>query len=174
MAQIVGGLRARLIRENLYQQLDTALDGLDWFNTANPNEPITFVSKQFDAEEEIEINTVVLTSDQDQSTGFEMGSNFTEFTWDFFVDFYAENDSLGLHLIRDVKDLLADRFTGYTFSSFPVLDLREPTPPTLFYCQIPIETIDTDRAYGFVKSWQQHWYSCSFQVLDYYTDQGST
>lgn len=174
MTQIVGGLRARLIRENLYEQLNAALDDLNWFDPTNPNLPITFISKQKEADEEIELNTAILTDDQEISVGFELGSNFTEFTWDFFVDFYAESDALGLHFIRDVRDLLSDRFSGVTFSSFPVLDLRQPTPPLLFNCHIPLESVDTDRAYGFRELWRQHWYSCSFQVLDYYTDQDSS
>lgn len=173
MTQIVGGLRARLIRENLYDQLYSALDDLNWFDLTNPNLPITFVSRQVEAEEEVNLNTAVLSEDQEQPTDFELGSNLTEFTWDFYVDFYAESDSLGLHFIRDVRDLLTDRFSGVVFSSFPVLDLRQATPPTLFNCQIPFESVSTDRGYGFVKPWQQHWYSCSFQVLDYYANEDS-
>lgn len=169
MAEIVGGLRARLIRESLYRTLRQALDDLDWFNPNNPNLPITFVARQMNQDEQIEWNTIALSDEGDTSTELELGSQLAEQRWQMYIDFFAENDAIGLHLIRDMKDILDGRmsFIGRNDPSFDVYDYRQATPPMLFRCQI--EEVSVDRAHGFMKPWMEHWYSCAFLVVDSYS-----
>ncbi len=100
-----------------------------------------------------------------------MGSGLAEQTWSFFVDFYAENDPIGLHLIRDVKDLLEGRMAsiGRTKPLLVVKDWTLATPAQIFTCEI--EDVRTARAHDFSNSWMKHWHSCSFTIIDTYADE---
>ncbi len=171
MSDIVGGLRARLIRESLYQKIEAGLTDLGWFDAGRPHQPIQFLPKGANQDDPIEENTLALADENDYESGWEMGSNLTEQTWQMYVDFYAESDALGLSLIRDVRDILRGRFTsiGQDTTWFHVYDFREATPPILFQCEI--QNVDTDRAHGFLKPWLAHWYSCVFEIVDTYADE---
>ncbi len=169
---IVGGLRARLIRQSIFQYVYDGLDELGWFDPTRPHLPVTFESKAQDTEEEIRLNTAALSDENDAESGWELGSNMTENSWQFYIDIFAESDALGLHFIQDVRDLLRGRFTsiGYDRESFDVYDYRQATPPVLFICSI--ENVDVDKAHGFLKPWLQHWYGCAFEVVDAYGAEG--
>lgn len=166
---VVGGLRARLIRESLFRTVEQSLTDLDWFNSGNPTLPITFDSRSRNQDEQIMINTLTLSDENTSGTPVELGSQLSEERWSMYIDFYADSDALGLHLIRDVKDILEGRISliGRTDPSFDVFDYRQATPPILFRCQI--ENVTVDRAHGFLKPWLEHWYACSFTVVDYYS-----
>jgi hypothetical protein len=172
MSDIVGGLRARLIRESVFEKLRTGLTDLGWFDAGRPHSPIILESRSQNQDETIVINTVALSDENDFESGWEMGSNLTEQTWQMYVDFFAENDALGLSLIRDVRDILRGRFTsiGQDSTFFNVYDYRQATPPILFQCEI--QNVDTDRAHGFLKPWLEHWYACNFEVVDAYASEG--
>lgn len=171
MTDVVGGLRARLIRQSLYEYILNGLDALGWFDPTRPHLRVVFESKGQNTEDEIAFNTSALSDENDRESGWELGSNLTENTWQFYVDFFAESDALGLHFIQDVRDLLRGRFTsiGYGSESFDVYDYRQATPPVIFRCDI--ENVDVDKAHGFLKPWLQHWYECAFDVVDNYADE---
>lgn len=169
MAEIVGGLRARLIRESLYQTVKESLIDLDWLNPTNPISPIQFVPRPQNQNEQIEINTLALSDENETGIELELGSQLTEHRWQMYLDFFAEDDSIGLHLIRDIKDVLEGRMTfiGRYDPSFQVYDYRQATPPLIFTCQI--ENVSVDKAHGFLKPWLEHWYACAFTVVDTYS-----
>lgn len=168
---VVGGLRARLIRESLYQMVNDALTNMGWFDPARRHQPVTFNGRPYNADQEIPINTLVLSDERTRTDEQELGSMLGEHRWGFYLDFYAENDALGLQLIRDVKDLIEGRIAsaGRTRPNFPVYDFRQATPPTLFYCDI--EDAFIDRAVDFPKPYQRHWYACRFDVVDAYDNE---
>lgn len=172
MTNIVGGLRARLIRESLYQLLNDNLSSLGWFNSGRYHGAISFNSEPVSIQDEIPLNTLALSDDEMDDEFLEMGSNLSENSWTFYVDFYAESDALGLHLIRDIRDILGGRYGSSLSrdrSAFPVYDYRQATPSVAFYCDI--ENVFVDKALAFQKPWQKHWYSCQFQVIDSYADE---
>lgn len=173
MSTIVGGLRARLIRESLFEMLRDSLDQLDWFDPTRPHKPIIWESRGHRPDEEIIINTAALSDENMDETDWELGSQMTEHTWQMYVDFFADSDALGLHFIRDVQDILRGRFTviGRSRPRFDVYDFRQATPPVIFSCEL--ENVVVDKAHGFLKPWLEHWYSCSFQVIDYYDSDAS-
>lgn len=168
MADIVGGLRARLVKESLFRMLYEALEDLNWFDPSNPASPIEFHSRMLNREERIEFNTAALTDENETGEEIELGSGLTESKWTFYVDFFAENDAIGLHFIQDVKAILEGRMTVINRfdSTFDVYDYRQATPPILFTCQI--EDVGVDRAHGFLKPWLEHWYAVQFVVVDVY------
>lgn len=172
MSELVGGYRAACIRESLFLMLRAGLTDLNWFNPSNPHSPIALESRPRNQNEPIQINTAALGDGNDDERDTELGSTLTEQTWLMWVDFFAENDSLGLHFIKDVRDVLRGRFTttittpGHQGPLLAVYDFRQPTPPIAFHCEI--ENVATDKAHGFLKPWLEHWYSCTFTLTDYY------
>lgn len=173
MATVVGGERARLIRESVFQLVKSNLTTLGWFDPTRPHLPIDFVSRSFDQSQQIPINSAALSDENMTDRYVELGSLLSENTWQMYIDFFADSDALGLHFIRDVQDILRGRFSsiGRNDTVFNVYDFTLPGPPVIFTCDI--ENVVVDRAHGFLKPWLEHWYSCSFTILDYYDSEGS-
>lgn len=169
MATIVGGLRARLVRESLFEMLQSSLDDLGWFDPTRPHKALILESRPRNQDQQIEINTATLSDENMDETDWELGSQLTEHTWMMWIDFFADSDALGLHFIRDVQDILRGRFSsiGRTAPRFDVYDYRQATPSVIFSCEL--ENVVVDKAHGFLKPWLEHWYACSFEVIDYYS-----
>jgi hypothetical protein len=129
------------------------------------------VAEPYPMDVEVPLNTLALSDEDISGDDIELGSNLAEQTWAFYVDFYAENDPIGLHLIRDVKDLLEGRMPSISRTApiLPVLDYTLATPVSVFTCQI--ESVKVSKAHDFPHPWLQHWYSCSFDIVDTYGDE---
>jgi hypothetical protein len=168
MTVIVGGLRARLIRESLFNTIHDALAGLGWFDAGRQHEPITFLSAPVDDREEIRFNTIAIADADISSLDWEIGSVFSEHSWTLYVDIYAESNALGMQLAHDIKDILQGRLpsVGRNEPSFNVYDYRDATPSMFTTCQI--DNVMVDRAQGFAEPWRRWWYSVGVTVLDYY------
>lgn len=176
MTDLVGGLRARLIRDSVYHVVYDALDELGWFEASvddggtRKHRQVRFDGKPVDHDTEIKFNTIALVDEDLTENDVELGSNLAEHSWTFYVDFFAENDTVGKDLINDVRDILGGRYpsVGRVHASVDVLDYRLATPTPVF--RVWIEELVIDKAHGFPKPWQKHWYSCRFQVIDHYGD----
>lgn len=170
---VVGGLRARLVRDSLYRTVEDGLRLLGWFDPARGHAPVNMRSTPVDDDEELPPNTLVLV-DEDTAAPVEaeLGSNLAEHAWAFVLDFYAEDPTLGLHLIRDVRDLLDGRMPsiGRGRASFEVRDWTQSPAPVLFRCEI--EDVEVDRGRAGPARWQRHWFGCAFDVVDRYGDDG--
>jgi hypothetical protein len=169
---IVGGLRHRLIFDSIYNMINDSLTSLGWFDAGREHLPIRFVSEPIDPDEEVDYNTLALSADNTSGSEWELGSNYSEHTRDYYVDFYAEGHALGEHLIYDVRDVIEGRMPsiGRTYPGTAVYDYRtQPAPPQI--CTVEFDFIFVDRANQFVKPWQRHWWSISFRVIDYYGDE---
>lgn len=170
MTEIVGGLRARLVDDSLYYALKTALTTLGWFSGGRQHLPIDFVNEARDPVglPEIALNTLALSGENISDQPGELGSQFSEFTRYYYIDFFAESDALGKHLIGDVKDLLQGRMAsaGRSNPIVPVFDWRQATPSLIF--QVEVDNVKIDRAHGFPHPWTRHWFSCQFTLTDWY------
>lgn len=172
MTTIVGGLRARLIKDSIYNCINDALEALGWFDAGRQHAPINFTAIVTPNDTEIPLNTLALADESMHNSDLELGSNFVETRWLYYVDFYAENDIIGKDLINDVRDILGGRMStiGRGDASVHVYDYRyHSTPPILF--TVAIEDLFVDRAHDFPKVWQKHWYACRFNVVDAYGDE---
>lgn len=165
--EILGGLRSRLIWDSVYHAINDALTQLGWFDAGRQHQPVTFPPMPVSDNVEIALNTVALSDENLTETAMELGSQLVETSWSYYVDFYAESDVIGKHLINDIRDFLAGRMMDIRpGTSLPVYDYRLATPAVVFY--VEIDQLTVDRAHDFPKSWQQHWYSLSFVVVDAY------
>ena len=167
----VGGLRARLVHDSVFNMLRDALTALGWFAPSATHTPITFISEPLDPNVEVPLNTIAIADADDRGDDIEMGSLLQELRWQIFVDFFAENDAIGLHLIRDVKDVLEGRMPsiGRTGPFVNVYDYTLATPAVLF--AVDIEDVFTDKGRDFPQPWLRNWRSCGFTVVDTYADE---
>lgn len=161
-----GGLRQRLINDSVYHLLMEQLGSLGWFDSGAEHTALTVRTESVPNDEEIQLNTLVISETFTTDSDAETGSNYGEITTVFYVDFYAENEALGKHLAHDVRDILRGRL-GTTEQRLPVYDWSLATPAIVFYCEI--EDVQVDQARDFPKPWQKNWWTCRFDVVDYYS-----
>jgi hypothetical protein len=177
---VAGGLRGRLIFDNIYLLLKNNLESLGWINgnAGRRHQPISLVVESQDLTTEVPVNTLALSDENVSSRPWEIGSQLTEDTRYYYVDFFGESDPVAKHLTGDVRDILQGKYAslGRTAPVLIVYDLRNnnnanPTPPplpVLFSCDII--DIRVDRAHGYREPWLRHWYSVQFALLDYYNN----
>jgi hypothetical protein len=176
---LYGGMRARAIRSSIYWWIKNNLTTLGWFSTSSNFTPITFLDEipNFTGNEAIALNTLALIDGEDVSQDAEIGMYFGKDTWTFSVDFYAENDSVGLAVNKDIQRLLEGRQPGigvitpiipiydYTYATLatpPATPLA--TPPYIGY--LDVENISANRVSG-PAAWQRFWWIVTFDVVDY-------
>lgn len=170
MAVLAGGLRARMIFDNLYGLVETGLADLGWFGSDRRHQPIHLADSQQDITTEIPINTLSVCDENIASIPWEIGSQLTEDTRYYYLDFFGESDSVGKHIMGDVRDILLGKLAsiGRTAPVLYVYDLRQATPPQLFSCDIV--HVRQDRAHNWDHPWLKHWYSIQMGLLDYFTN----
>lgn len=167
---VVGGRRTRLITIAFHAMITDSLDALGWFNTGRDHQPLSIIVRPNDWDETVGFNSLAITIEDAFDNEAEMGSLLTEDRWTFTIDVYAEDDAVGIHLINDVKDILRGKMPsiGRGGPIFPVADITVGPDP-IFHCDI--ERVVVDRARGFTKAWQQHWWACRCDVVDTYGDE---
>lgn len=168
---IAGGLRARLIRDNIYDVVNDGLTELGYMDANRNHRSVTVRSTPVPNSEEAQPNLVVVTAEDVFENYNEMGSIFADHTWLYYVDVYAEDNILGMQLGADVRDILQGRLTTVSRigPSIDVYDLRvnAATPHRLF--SVDIEEVDLNKSRFFEKPFQEHWWMVDFRVVDSYT-----
>jgi len=169
MPILVGGTRIRAVFDSVYNEVNRALTALGWFDAGRQHSDIVFKTEPYPDKEEIPLNTIILvTSDARVIRSLELGTDFSEHRRDFFLDFYAESQSLGEHVAFDIKDILEGRMPsiGRSEPEIDLFDYSQATPVVIR--PMEIEFVDVDRAHNFAFPWQKHWYSISFTIVDCY------
>jgi hypothetical protein len=169
MANVVGGLRARLIKDNVVNMIEDSLNSLGWFDANRSNMSLIVVDESVEESEEVKPNIISVTEEDVYDFDLELGSNLAEFNWQYYVDIYAEDTAVGLHLATDVRDILQGRFstsTGRDRTSVPVYDLRMATPELLFY--VDIDGVFLSRSRVSYKPHHKFWWVVGFSVVDEY------
>lgn len=164
---IYGGLRDRMIELALRQVITDGLTALGWFEEGRYHEPISFVSKMVDANQEVPVNTLALSGDPFDSQLLELGSTLAEERRQFYVDFFAESEPLGKHLIGDVRDLLRGRMP-HVGRDRPILEVHDRTQPDgtepAFVCEI--EQVRSEPVRESSAAHRRSWYLCRCEVVD--------
>jgi hypothetical protein len=177
---IIGGLRTRFIQDSFFAMLEDALTQLGWFDAERDHSPITMIDgdiAETDTENReipIAFNTLSVSWDSYFDNDWEMGSTLVEANQLCYVDFYAEDDSVGQHLIYDAMAIVSGRMPsiGRDSATFDVYDYSLATPARIFYCELRDPLVD--RARTVIKPWQRHWWSLQVRVIDYFGDEDDT
>jgi hypothetical protein len=168
MTDPVGGLRARLLHDNLTAVLETGLAGLGWFDSGRHHQPFQFLHGPHTWDVPVALNTIVVTTRGLDTEGIEVGSNLTMDTVELTADLYAENDSLGVHVSNDMRDLLRGRLPGGADrETIPILDFRQATPAPIGYATIAGVTVErtTDQV---PEEWSRHVFTLVVTLQDTY------
>lgn len=160
-----GGLRQRLVSDSVYHLLMDNLGSLGWFDSGRQHGALSVRTESVKNDEEIPLNTVVISETVTTDNQAEMGSNLGDITTTFYVEIYAENEPLGKQFIHDVRDILKGRLAR-TSTVLPVYDWSMATPAVIFSCEI--DDVVVDQARDFPKPWQRNWWSCRFDIVDVY------
>ena len=167
-----GGLRIRLIKDNLTMALEDGLEQLGWLDPGRGHLPVKVLGDHKDSHEEAQPNIVVISTEFSDPEQVELGSRLTRFDWEFYADVYAESSSIGLHLAGDVRDVISDRFsnvtTGIVGTRLSVLDLDVATPTEAFKVDVGEVRMAHSREYS--RSYKAHWWMGSFIISDEYED----
>jgi hypothetical protein len=167
----IGGLRARLIHNNIYDLIVDGLTDLGWLDTDREHEPVTVRADQVDNDEKVAPNIVTVTVEDDVEEPMEMGSNLVEKNWSFYVDVYAEDDILALHLATDIVDVLNGRFTQTVSRMGPdvtIYDLTQSAATPIPVCTVEIVHVEQNKSRFAERPWQKYWRVVSFTVVDHY------
>jgi len=158
---VQGGLRTRLTIESVTKAIEAYLDGEGWFDIGREHLPVTLLDEFPGDNDEVALNTLAFSADGGSGVSAEMGSLAENHFMSLFVDFFAENDALGRHLIGDVYYFLK------TNPALPVYDYTDTTPfPILFHVHVEEEDVDWRKPSRAVSAWQKHWFTCSFTIED--------
>lgn len=160
----MGGRRDRLIHENVFRLVRDSLNDLGWGDAGRAHRPLSVRITGVGPQEEVPLNTLVVSAEDTSGEGIELGSFASEDTRPFYVDFYAENDVIGAHCIGDVREILRGKLAGRVAPVLDVYDYDVDPPELLFSCLI--DEVTTDRAHEYSRPHEAHWYSCAFIVLD--------
>jgi hypothetical protein len=165
---VVGGTRVRIVYDSIYNEINRALTALGWFDAGREHLPITFRTLPVDDETGVPPNTLVLVSEDEFFNESELGSPYGEHTRQYYLDFYAESQPLGEHVIFDCRDILEGRMAsiGRDGPVIPLMNYSIATPVEIG--TLDVEFVQVDRGHLFQYPWQKFWYSCSFTILDYY------
>lgn len=168
MTTVVGGLRARLLHDSLSALLKSGLEGLGWLDPGRQHQPLQFLHGPHTWDVPVNFNAVVITSEALDTEWVELGSDLVTDTAYFTVDFYAESDSLGVHVSNDMRDLLRGRLPGGAEREMvPILDFRQPTPTPIGYAYVLDVGVDrtTDQV---PEQWRRHVFSLGVTLHDTY------
>lgn len=167
MANITGGLRDRMIEEALVNHVRAGLTALGWFAPGRAHQTITLRQAKVEADEQIPVNTLNILAEDFDDFAIEMGSNMSEDRHMFYIDFYAENDALGKHVIGDVRDLLRGKMPGVSeHSVVRVFDYQlDPVPADPEFV-VDVENVLIDHARETTRPFEQHWWMCRVELVD--------
>jgi len=171
MANYVGGLRLRLIKESYFNMVKDALEDLGWFEEGRNHLPISVVPEQVDNSVEIKANIVGISTEDLDEEEAEIGSNLTKNSWEVYADILAEDEAIGIHLSGDIRDILSGKFAsiGRTRPNLEVKDLTPNNDETIFTCSL--ENIQLNRVRDWdTGSYNKYWWVVACIVVDHYYD----
>lgn len=163
-----GGARLRLIKDNFADLIDDILSDRGWYQTNSWFTPVSFSDEPLSSAEKVPANSVGLSFESFTPTEFELGSSLDRIEWEFFVDIYAEDSSVGVHLAGDLLDALKGKMAsiGRTSPSFTVKDKTQSPSPPLFICDL--EEIEMAKVRESEYQHEKHFYTVGGYVIDYY------
>lgn len=167
---VTGGLRKRLIKDNLYFGMYNSLDSLGWFSNTLSEYPVELLTEQIDPLIEIKPNKVGISSEDITNTEMELGSNLSEDSWEIYFDIFGENEAVSIHLSGDIYDILRGKISG-GLDRLNVYDLTQVGQPFLFSCDI--EEVEIARVREWERPYNKYWWVVGCLVRDSYYGEGA-
>lgn len=169
MTDVVGGLRTRFIHDSLTAVLEKGLGLQGWFDPGRQHQPLTLLHGPHHWDVPVAYNAIVLTNQAiEVNDEVEVGSNLSTDRLAITIDFYAENDALGVEVTNDMRDLLRGRLPGGADNAgFPILDFRLPTPAPIGRAEV----LDVRVQRSLVQvpeEWVRHVYTVATTIGDTY------
>lgn len=146
--------------ESVTRDIESHLQSLGWFDTGRQHEPLKILDEYPDDKDEVDVNSMAFSMGDSSSVPTELGSQAETVLIPIFVDFFAENDGLGRHVIGDIYQHVQ------TTKTFDVYDYDQATPTVDFMVAVREEVTEIRKAERAVNPWQRHWYVCAFLVED--------
>jgi hypothetical protein len=154
-----GGLRDRMMLESVLRDVVADLTTRDWFNNTNKQyAPFVVVDEYPDDKDEVALNTIAFSMGNSASHALELGSKSELIRTGIFIDFFAESDGLGRHVVGDVAAHVND------VGQFPVYDYEQGIPPVEFTVTVMESSLERTKPTRAVNAWQKHWHSVAFVV----------
>lgn len=157
---LTGGLRDRMVLESIFRDVQAKLQALGWFDSNRQHQDITMVDEYPDTAVEVPINTLAVSYGSSFQSRLEMGSRSEVWRQIVYVDFFAESDALGRHLIGDIYAHVNEQM------GFSVWNYSIATPVIDFYIEVMDESVETDRPTNVTNPWEKHWYMLAFTIED--------
>lgn len=154
-----GGLRDRMIFKSVMDAIVGELTSIGWFDSGRQHRSINVVDSF--PEGEVKMNTIAFSQQIGWGDPLELGSKAEDHVAAMFVDFFAESDSLGQHLIGDVYAFLRE------MPILSVYDYREDEPRTPAFSVEVQDDVEVRKPTSAANRWQKNWYVCAFGVEDY-------
>jgi hypothetical protein len=151
--------------------VEASLDALGWMDTDRYHKPVKVTGTQIDNSIEIQPNVIGISTETSLNQEWEMGSGLEHNVWTFFLDIYAENEDVGIHLAGDLYDIIRGKMPsiGRSLPEIPIYDLTQATPTELFICEF--DNVDIGRSRDWMKPFNKFWWTVGFDVSNYYDNE---
>lgn len=158
----------RLMLDSLALAVEETLAVHGWFDPGRQHKPITVATGTSSPTDPITTNTLAIVATMVLTEEMEVGSDLLQDTSFVVMQFHAENEALGVHLINDLRDAMRGRIAGgMPRGRFPILDLRMATPVPVAYAAI--RDVVTDRNVAAVTSvWNRNVHTVACYVDDFH------
>lgn len=180
---VEGGWRERLIFDEFTRWLHAGLDALGRFGPLRQSDgdggyieipSITWRTQPLGKDEEIPINTLVVSTGTIEDQPGEIGSGFTVDGIRVWIDFYGANDDLAKQVTGDIRSICLGKYAsiGYSYGGFMVTEQRpESQRPDdselgdeLFW--VEIEDVQREHAADAPRPELRHWYAVTCTLVD--------
>ncbi len=161
MATLEGGLRDRMILESILRDIEAELTSLGWFEAGRDHKPISIVDEYPDEDgEDVPLNTMAFSFGDIASAPLELGGP-AELLWTpIYIDFFAESDGLGRHVIGDIGAHVSKQ------GQFIVYDYEQTVPTAEFVVQVNDGSLEKRKPTRAVNTWQKNWHVVNFVVTE--------
>lgn len=165
------GLRLRFIRDSLFYMVRESMEAAGWFENEPRRAPVELLPEPVDGSVEIVPNKVAMSTDDTTTLEWELGTDMEQLRWDVYFDVFAENESVGIHIVGDIVAILKGKMpsVGRTSSSFDVYDFRDMDEGPIFKCDL--EEIDSSRVDP-TTNFNKFYWVIGCQIVDYHVTGG--
>lgn len=157
---LTGGKRDRMILESVLRAIEAELTTLGWFGSNRGHAPIKLIDAFPSESEEVDVNTIAFSYGDSYTELGELGSKMEEHYAPIFVDFFAESEALGRHVIGDIYAFLQ------TTPVIDIYDYDQVTPSVDFQAHVVEDSVRKRLPTRATNPWQKHWHILLFTIRD--------